>query len=432
MMRLLYSLILYLCVPFILLRLYIRGARAPGYRQRIGERFANFRPPQKFDATQHTIWIHAVSVGETVAAAPLIRELQLRESSVQILVTTMTPTGSERVAAMFGDRVIHCYLPYDLPGALSRFVQRMNPSLLILMETELWPNLIHVCSRHNVKLILANARLSEKSARGYRRFMGMTKNMLGKIDFIAAQAQADADRFVELGADVEKIEVTGSLKFNVSAEVESGQTDAVLESIKESSRTVIVAASTREGEEVKVLEAFRQVLEADPTVLLLLVPRHPERFDAVARLCEQRKLTLSRRSKQQPVEQATQVYLGDTMGEMFNFYQVAGIAFVGGSLVDTGCQNVLEPAALGLPVVTGPSQFNFATICAQLEDAGGLKTVGDEIELADFLNELVREPVKRQQMGATGKALVEANQQALPKLLDIISRTEGRESPATI
>ena len=426
MMRLLYSLILYLCVPFILLRLYIRGARAPGYRQRIGERFASFRPPEKFDATQHTIWIHAVSVGETVAAAPLIRELQLRESSVQILVTTMTPTGSERVAAMFGDRVVHCYLPYDLPGALGRFVQRMNPSLLILMETELWPNLIHVCSRQNVKLILANARLSEKSARGYRRFIGMTKNMLGKIDFIAAQAQADADRFVELGADVGKIEVTGSLKFNVSAEVECEQTDAVLESIKESGRTVIVAASTREGEEVKVLEAFRQVLEADPTVLLLLVPRHPERFDAVARLCEQRKLTLSRRSKQQQVKHATQIYLGDTMGEMLSFYRVAGIAFVGGSLVDTGCQNVLEPAALGLPVVTGPSQFNFATICAQLEEAGGLKTVCDENELADFLIELAEEPVKRQQMGATGRALVEINQQALPKLLDIVVRTEGR------
>ncbi|MDP6415044.1 MAG: lipid IV(A) 3-deoxy-D-manno-octulosonic acid transferase [Gammaproteobacteria bacterium] len=422
MLRFLYSLILYLAVPIILLRLYLRGIKAPAYRQRIGERFANSRLPASFDPSRQTIWIHAVSVGESIAAAPFIRELQLRFPDSQILVTTMTPTGSDRVTAIFGDRVYHCYLPYDLPGALNRFVRRINPGMLILMETELWPNLIHVCSKQNVKLILANARLSEKSARGYSRFPGLTRSMLLKIDYIAAQAQADFERFAELGADSHKMEITGSLKFNVNIEQEKALSDSVLVEIKESGRTVIIAASTRDGEESKVLHAFRRVLDYQPHVLLLLVPRHPERFDSVANLCTQSGFTLSRRSKHQTVDSSTQVYLGDSMGEMLSYYRLANIAFVGGSLVDTGCQNVLEPAALSLPVVVGPSQYNFATICAQLEAAGGLHTVSDENELADYLVALISDPVRQQQSGAAGRALVETNQQALPLLLEIVQR----------
>ncbi len=422
MLRFLYSLILYLAVPIILLRLYFRGIKAPAYRQRIGERFGNSQLPASFVPSRQTIWIHAVSVGESIAAAPFIRELQLRFPDSQILVTTMTPTGSDRVTAMFGDRVYHCYLPYDLPGALNRFVRRINPVMLILMETELWPNLIHVCSQQNVKLILANARLSEKSARGYGRIPGLTRSMLLKIDYIAAQAQADFERFVELGADTHKIEITGSLKFSVNVEQEKALSDSVLAEIKESGRTVIIAASTRDGEESKVLHAFRRVLDYQPQVLLLIVPRHPERFESVANECAQRGFTLSRRSKHQAVDSSTQVYLGDSMGEMLSYYRLANIAFVGGSLVDTGCQNVLEPAALSLPVVVGPSQYNFATICAQLEAAGGLHTVSDENELADYLLALISDSVRRQQSGAAGRALVESNQQALPLLLDIVQR----------
>ena len=421
MTRLLYSLTLYLAVPVILLRLYLRGRKAPAYRQRIPERFGKYVPPANFNSLKQTLWIHAVSVGEASAAAPLVRELQIRYPDSQILVTTMTPTGSDNILGAFNGQVFHCYLPYDLPGAVDRFIHRFNPSLLILMETELWYNLIHSCVSQQVKLILANARLSENSAKGYRRFLGFTRGMLSRFDFIAAQAQADADRFVKLGADPKKIMIAGSLKFNVNLDIDKSKDDAVLLSIKESGRTVIIAASTREGEEQKVLRVFLKVLKEYPSVLLILVPRHPERFDSVAKLCEAQNLIVSRRSEKQAVDWSTQVYLGDTMGEMLSYYQISGIAFVGGTLVDTGCQNVLEPAALGLPVVVGPSQYNFATICAQLEAAGGLHTVANEAELTKYLTSLIRDPARQRQIGTAARTLVDANKQALPTLLKIIA-----------
>ena len=421
MTRLLYSLTLYLAVPVILLRLYLRGRKAPAYRQRIPERFGKYVPPANFNSLKQTLWIHAVSVGEASAAAPLVRELQIRYPDSQILVTTMTPTGSDNILGAFNAQVFHCYLPYDLPGAVDRFIHRFNPSLLILMETELWYNLIHSCVSQQVKLILANARLSENSAKGYRRFLGFTRGMLSRFDFIAAQAQADADRFVKLGADPKKIMIAGSLKFNVNLDMDKSKDDAVLLSIKESGRTVIIAASTREGEEQKVLRVFLKVLKEYPSVLLILVPRHPERFDSVAKLCEAQNLIVSRRSEKQAVDWSTQVYLGDTMGEMLSYYQISCIAFVGGTLVDTGCQNVLEPAALGLPVVVGPSQYNFATICAQLEAAGGLHTVANEAELTKYLTSLIRDPARQRQIGTAARTLVDANKQALPTLLKIIA-----------
>ena len=421
MTRLLYSLTLYLAVPVILLRLYLRGRKAPAYRQRIPERFGKYVPPANFNSLKQTLWIHAVSVGEASAAAPLVRGLQIRYPDSQILVTTMTPTGSDNILGAFNDQVFHCYLPYDLPGAVDRFIHRFNPSLLILMETELWYNLIHSCASQQVKLILANARLSENSAKGYRRFLGFTRGMLSRFDFIAAQAQADADRFVKLGADPKKIMIAGSLKFNVNLDIDKSKDDAVLLSIKESGRTVIIAASTREGEEQKVLRGFLKVLKEYPSVLLILVPRHPERFDSVAKLCEAQNLIVSRRSEKQAVDWSTQVYLGDTMGEMLSYYQISGIAFVGGTLADTGCQNVLEPAALGLPVVVGPSQYNFATICAQLEAAGGLHTVANEAELTKYLTSLIRDPARQRQIGTAARTLVDANKQALPTLLKIIA-----------
>ncbi len=428
MTRLLYSLTLYLAVPVILLRLYLRGRKAPAYRQRIPERFGNYVPPPNFNSLKQTLWIHAVSVGEVSAAAPLVRELQIRYPDSQILVTTMTPTGSDNILGTFNDQIFHCYLPYDLPEAVDRFIRRFNPSLLILMETELWYNLIHSCVSQQVKLILANARLSENSAKGYKRFRGFTRAMLSRFDFIAAQAQADVDRFVELGADPKKIMITGSLKFNVSLELDKSKEDAVLLSIKESGRTVIIAASTREGEEKKILRVFLEVLKEDPSVLLILVPRHPERFDSVTKLCEVQNLIVSRRSEKQAVDQSTHVYLGDTMGEMLNYYQISNVAFVGGTLVDTGCQNVLEPAALGVPVVVGPSQYNFATICAQLEAAGGLHTVANETELTKYLTSLIRDPARQRQIGTAARTVVDANKQALPTLLKIIADIGVRNS----
>lgn len=422
MQRILYSFILYLAVPLIVIRLLLRSLKAPLYRRRIAERFAWFRPPQNFDSSRQTIWIHAVSVGETIAAIPLIREIQQRNPNAQIYVTTMTPTGSDRVKRLFGDSVFHSYLPYDLPGALSRFINRINPSLLLLMETELWPNTIHFCHKKGVKIVLVNARLSARSANAYARFPTMTRAMLGKIDCITAQTQADARRFIELGASEDRVVVTGSLKFSIEISKCELLSETVFKSITESGRTVVIAASTREGEEIKVLRAFRLCLQAHPTTVLLLIPRHPERFDKVASLCKEQGFVTARRSMQEPLEASVQVYLGDSMGEMFNYFSCADIAFVGGSLVDTGCQNVLEPAAMSLPVVVGPSQFNFATICAQLEQAGALKTVRNERELGEFLSELIDDRSRQEQMGLRGKQLVDANQDALPTLMAAIDK----------
>ena len=417
MLRLLYSLALTLAVPLILLRLLLRSLRAPAYRQRIGERFARFDLPDKFDPAAKTVWIHAVSVGETVAVAPLVDALLQHHPALQIVITTMTPTGSDRVRALFADRVVHVYAPYDLPGTVNRFIDRVNPALLVLMETELWPNMIHHCSRRGIAVMLANARLSERSARAYGRLGSLTRAMLEKLDAIAAQSEADARRLLELGAVAKRLTVTGSLKFNIAAGKADCSDDIVMQSVQESGRTVLIAASTRAGEEQKVLVAYAQLLQHTPELLLVLVPRHPERFSEVIKLCESQRLRVQRRSEKTAIDADTQVLVGDSMGEMPCYYQLADIAFVGGSLVDTGCQNVLEPAALGLPILAGPSQYNFAAICAQLQQAGALITVADPTALASRCQELIEKPELRQQMGAAGRVLVEANQQALPALL---------------
>ena len=422
MLRVLYSSILYLSVPLIFVRLYYRSLRAPAYRQRISERFGYFIPPTDYDPQKTTIWIHAVSVGETVAAQPLVNALQQSAPDSQILITCMTPTGSERVRTLFGSSVFHSYLPYDLPIAMSRFLRNTKPDLLIIMETELWPNLIHQCKRGGVKTLLANARLSEKSAAGYGKISGLSNAMLKSIDAVAAQSKEDANRLEALGAESEKIEVTGSLKFHVNNQAEPNSDQIFFDAIKSSNRLVIMAASTREGEEVKVLNAYREVQDRNSSALLILVPRHPERFDEVASLCEQTQLRTMRRSSPQRAIEDTQIIVGDSMGEMAAYYSVAHIAFVGGSLVDTGCQNVLEPAAVALPIVVGPSQYNFAQICNQLESAGGMLTVSDEEGLAASLNRLVENEALRRHMGAASKSVVEANQQALPALLHIIDK----------
>jgi 3-deoxy-D-manno-octulosonic-acid transferase len=420
MQRIIYSVIFTLALPIILIRLLIRSVKAPDYRRRIGERLALKSPSCDFDSSKLTLWIHAVSVGETVAAAPLIFALTRNHPELQIVVTTMTPTGSDRVRALFGDKVFHSYIPYDLPGTTNRFLQNYKPVLLILMETELWPNLIHSCNNKAVKIVLANARLSEKSARGYSRFSSFTKSVLQKIDVIAAQAKADADRFVKLGAASANVKVTGSLKFNLNIEPREKNQALFFSGLVSLDRSIVMAASTREGEEEKVLSAFAQCLKTEPSLLLVLVPRHPERFASVTRLCEERGFRFSRRSEDRQVDPDVQVVIGDSMGEMQDYYGAADIAFVGGSLVNTGCQNVLEPAAMAIPVIVGPSQYNFATICKQLEQAGGLKTVQDEAQLAELILQLLADRMALQKMGAQGKALVAANQNALPALLKIV------------
>lgn len=415
----LYRVLLTLALPLILLRLLWRSLYSPAYRHRIGERFG--RLPFSPDPDRPCLWIHAVSVGEVAAALPLVEALETQRPEYQLLITTMTPTGSNRVLEQFGDRVLHSYAPYDHPWLLGRFLRRVKPRALVIMETELWPNLIHACAARGVGIMLANGRLSAKSAQGYRRFAKTTSAMLARIDCIAAQSDADAERLRSLGASGKRVHITGSLKFNAAVK-ESAPLGAPFREIAGGGRPVWIAASTREGEEPKVFDAHRRLLESQPNALLIVVPRHPERFAAVSDMALHQALRLQRRSALGNVDSGTQVILGDSMGEMVSYYRSAQVAFVGGSLVATGCQNVVEPASLGLPVLIGPSRYNFAAICGALEVAGALRAVADSEALARELATLLESPSRREQMGTAARELVFNNQQALPRHLELLSR----------
>ncbi len=419
--RLTYNLLFTLILPLIIVRLLWRSLKAPAYARRWAERFgfAQLSAEQKALKGQW-LWVHAVSVGESIAAAPLIRKLLQEHPEIPIVVTTMTPTGSERVQAMFPEQVCHVYAPYDHPIAVQNFLRRFNPRLLLIMETELWPNIVHYSKKSGAKVMVANARLSEKSARGYEKFIKLAAPMLASIDCIATQAQNDAQRFVRLGVPVAKVPVTGSIKFEIDL-VDNGQEQhQQIAALIEGARPVLIAASTREGEEEKVLAAFKKCLPKIPELLLVLVPRHPERFRAVAKLCQTQGLSVVSRSEAREVTELDNVFLGDSMGEMLSYFAISDLAFVGGSLVDTGCHNVLEPAALGLPVLVGPSQFNFQTICEQLEEAGALKTVIDEVHLSHTILELFADPEQSKAMGLAGQKIIAENKGALQRTYDIV------------
>ena len=415
MNRTLYTLLFHLGLPLIALRLAWRSWRAPAYRRRIGERFALGLPPLQPGG----IWVHAVSVGESIAAAPMIRALQARYPHLPITVTCMTPTGSERIRALFGDSVQHCYLPYDLPWAAARFLQRVRPRLAVIMETELWPNHIQQCARRGIPVVLANARLSERSARGYGRFAKLTAPMLAQLSWIAVQTEVEAERFRSLGARPACVAVTGSIKFDLQIDPELPLRAAALRAQwKAAGRPVWIAASTHAGEDELVLTAHRQLLARHPDALLILVPRHPERFGAVFELCRQAGFVTRRRSLGEAVEPGTAVLLGDTMGELLFLYALADLALVGGSLVPNGGHNLLEPAALGKPVLSGPHLFNFLEIAAQLRQAGALGEVRDATGLAEALRQLWADGATAEGMGQAGLAVLRANQGALARLLE--------------
>ncbi|WP_236179782.1 lipid IV(A) 3-deoxy-D-manno-octulosonic acid transferase [Pseudomonas mosselii] len=416
MNRTLYTLLFHLGLPLVALRLFLRGRKAPAYRARIAERFACQLPAMR----QGGIWVHAVSVGESIAAAPMVRALLKQYPDLPITLTCMTPTGSERIRAMFeGEpRVQHCYLPYDLPWAAGRFLDHVRPRLGIIMETELWPNHIHQCARRGIPVALANARLSERSARGYARFAGLTRPMLEEMSLIAVQTETEAERFRTLGARDECVQVTGSIKFDLKVDDQlPPRASALREQWAARQRPVWIAASTHDGEDALILEAHRELLKVHSDALLILVPRHPERFAAVHELCAG-QFTTVRRSNGDTVTAQTQVLLGDTMGELLFLYALADIAFVGGSLVATGGHNPLEPAALALPVLMGPHVFNFLEISAMLRDAGALQQVDDAEGLAGAVRRLVELPQDARRMGEAGRAVMQANQGALQRLLD--------------
>ncbi len=417
-MRLLYSLILIALSPLVLAKLWVRGSRAPAYRQRWGERFG-FVP--KFD--DRPIWVHAVSVGEAQAAAPMIKQLLARYPDVPLLMTTTTPTGSERVQALFGDKVHHVYMPYDLPGAVKRFLTRVSPRMTVVMETELWPNLFHQCHVRNIPVIVANARLSERSAKGYARFPGLVRPTLANITVIAAQDQADADRFQFIGADKSQVSVTGSIKFDISLPASlREQGEALRRECFGSDRPVLVAASTHEGEDELVLDAFAKIKAEVPGALLVLVPRHPERFDRVSKLCEAHGFHVVRRSTNVACGADTEVFVGDTMGEMMLFFAASDVAFMGGSLVPVGGHNLLEPAALALPVVFGPHMFNFQAISKMFVDVGAASQVANVDELGQVVVAWMQHAEQRCEAGSKSLALVEGNRGALQRLLALIDQ----------
>lgn len=416
MARFFYSLVFTLCLPLILARLLYRAWRAPAYARRWAERFA-----LGGDLRAGGIWVHAVSVGESIAAAPMVRELLKRHPGLPITMTCMTPTGSEQIRKLFGDQVGHAYLPYDLPWLQRRLIRRLKPQICIIMETELWPNLVAECKRTGVPVVLANARLSERSARGYQRVSWLVRPMFAALDWVAVQSAAEAERFLGLGVRQSAMTVTGSIKFDLKPST------AVLQGAAQwrgqwGQRPVWIAASTHAGEDEVVLQAHRLILQQHPQALLILVPRHPERFDAVARLVQQSGLSLVRRSADSQPAPGDQVYLGDSMGELMQFYACADVAFVGGSLIPGGGHNYLEPAALGLPVLSGPHRFNFAEISELLEQAGALAQVQDAAGLAARVSDWLGDTEGREQAGAAGQAVVRANQGALEQLLQGIGR----------
>lgn len=414
-MRLIYSLLLYLLAPGVLARLAWRGFYNRGYWLRWKERFG-FVPR----LSGPVIWLHAVSVGEVRASAPLVLALTRIYLDHRILITTMTPTGSATVRELFGNTVAHCYVPYDLPTAVGRFLNRSQPRLALIMETELWPNLFHQCHARAIPLVLANVRLSEKSARGYRRFASFTRATLAKVRAVGAQATEDAECMRELGARA--VEVTGNIKFEMEIPADLAAKGAILRG-GFGSRPVWIAASTREGEEPFVLQAFERLREHFQNLLLVLVPRHPERFELVAKLCTQHGFTVERRSAHlKRVAPETAILLGDSMGELLLFYSATDVAFIGGSLVPLGGQNLLEAAALAVPVVFGPHMFNFREISRLTLERGAGRQVNNATQLADAVAEYIQNSDARRAAGEAGRRMVADNRGALAKTLALVKR----------
>lgn len=415
--RLLYSLLIYLALPVVLYITYRRRPGQPGYQSRWAE-LLGWVP--RLRATQAPLWIHTVSVGESLAAMPLIRQLKAEHPELPLLVTTTTRTGAEQIAKL-GDLVEHRYAPLDYPDALWRFLRRTRPRALVIMETELWPNWLAACARRQLPVVVMNARLSERSCQRYQKVRGVFAAMSRHLSLILCQHRDDAARFLRLGVPAERVLVTGSLKFDIQLDqnqIEAGQR---LRS-QIGPRPVWIAASTHAGEDEQILAALRQVRQQLPQSLLILVPRHPQRFDSVAALCQAEGLTLARRSRQETISSDTQVYLGDTMGEMPLLLQACDVAFVGGSLVPIGGHNLLEPASLGKPTLTGPHYFNFADVTRQLCDSKACEVVADADALATSLITLLQDEEKRQQMGMQAFDVVAANQGAQAKTLAEISR----------
>ncbi len=414
-LRGLYSAALYVLVPVTVYHLIWRGFRQPAYLQRWGERYGVYRSPP----TDPVLWVHAVSVGEVNAAAPLVDALLARDQRHRVLVTTITPTGSARVAALWGEHVDHVYLPYDLPGAVSRFLLHFRPRIGLILETELWPNLLFGCRDHDVPALIVNGRLSERSLRGYDLLTPLLGRSLRSLRGIVAQSEADADRFLRMGATRESTVVGGNLKFDIAADPQA-QAFARAFRAAEGERPAWIAASTHAGEEAAVLALHQRLRRRWPDLLLVWAPRHPERFRIVAHQAAQAGFRTATWQMTHQPDAGDDVFVVDTLGELARYYACVDVAFVGGSLVEVGGHNLLEPAAAGTAMVTGPHLFNFADIAAQLQAAGALRIGADEAAVGDALEALLADADARGEMAAAAQELLAQGRGALRRTLGFI------------
>jgi 3-deoxy-D-manno-octulosonic-acid transferase len=414
--RAFYTLAMYLLTPVILYRLALRGLRFREYLARWKERFGYFPDP----GLEQPIWVHAVSMGEVNAAVPLIDALMRRYAGTPFVITTVTPTGSTRVQKLYGDRVFHVYLPYDLPASVHRFLDRVRPRLAVIMETEIWPNLFFACHERKVPIVIANARLSERSLRGYGPVRPLARRAIRRASQVAAQSQPDADRLIRLGANRHRLRVVGNTKYDMRVpdglEADGGR----LRASWGPDRPVWIAASTHEGEELAVIEAHARVLRRFPDAVLLWAPRHPERFRNVAQACRQFGFETATRSDDGIGRPGIQCFVGDTLGELLTFYAASDVAFVAGSLQPIGGHNVLEPAALGKPVLVGPEMHNFEEITATLEAADAIVRVRDAASLGDTVTRLLSQPAHALAIGARARDVFQAERGAVERVMTII------------
>ena len=411
MPRFLYTLLLYVALPFVPLKLLWRGLKQPAYRQHWCERFGGY----KHVTTKPVIWLHCVSVGETHAAAPLIKALKQQYPQHQILLTHTTPTGRAASEKLFGDTVLRAYLPYDVPFAVRRFLKHFTPSIGLLMETELWFNLISACKQNGVPLLLLNARLSEKSAHGYSKLGQLITNGLESLHGIAAQSEDDAIRLRSLGAN--NVSVSGNLKFDVTPPADSQAQGAVLRQLLGEARPIFSAASTREGEEALILDAVHGL-----GLLTVIVPRHPQRFNDVAALMTQRQIPYARRSTlTSPVSTDIQVVLGDSMGELFSYYAACDFTFVGGSLLKFGGQNLIEAAAMGKPILIGEHTFNFAEASKNAIASGAAIQVKSVSALRQQIEALLQDAAQREKMGTAALTFSQSATGATANMMALIT-----------
>ncbi|MEA2079781.1 MAG: lipid IV(A) 3-deoxy-D-manno-octulosonic acid transferase [Pseudomonadota bacterium] len=424
-MRYLYSLILYLMLPWVLLRQWLKGFRVPGYRRHWQQRFGF----GDVNTVKDVIWIHAVSVGEVRAAQALIQSLLSDETGRPILITTMTPTGRDIAQRLFGQTVSYCYLPYDLPGSVRRFLTAVRPAIAVIMETEIWPNLYHQLHQRHIPLLLLNARLSQASLRGYLKLPALSRAAIHCVERIAAQSEEDARRFVCLGASRQQLSVVGNLKFDGQLPADFDERVTVLKNSLGSGRLIWLAGSTHAGEERQVLNAHRRILQMHTHALLIIVPRHPERAKEVGLLCQQTGMVFQYFSSMSAPLEATRVVIVDTLGDLVTLYGLAKAAFVGGSLTDKGGHNPVEALLAGAPVITGPSVCNFQAVYRELVDAGAVQMIETEAALADRVCGWFVDGLRRDAAAEAGLRVIGINRGALQRTMLLLRSELGAVDP---